>query len=174
MCGFSPNGSFIFAGSSDHSIYVWRWDVQKKVRTVHCSRQERVALFYAFALRKLVSMWRNSHASVLQDRDAVSMESSGVEIPQRGIDIVDIEGAAERKPSQIGRLTGHADDVHLLSVSPDGERVITGSKDGTVRVGSPFPVQPACQPACRYICSLRCLSLIVVQCCVKSMEIVGN
>lgn len=81
-------------------------------------------------------MLRDSHASVMQDHDPVSMDSSGVGTSQRDMDIVDIEGAAGRKPTQNGRLSGHADDVHLLSVSPDGERVITGSKDGTVRVRS--------------------------------------
>jgi hypothetical protein len=36
--------------------------------------------------------------------------------------------------SEAGRFSGHTDEVTDLAVSPDGTRVVSGSKDGTVRV----------------------------------------
>eukprot|EP00884_Botryococcus_braunii_P018016 jgi/Botrbrau1/4899/Bobra.118_1s0013.1 len=97
VCSFSPDGRYVFAGASDHTIHVWQWDLEKKDDVVMID---------------------------VDDTEVIRLGEAG---------IIDMEEAARRKLTLLGRLSGHTGEVHLLSVSPDGEQLITGSKDGTVR-----------------------------------------
>lgn len=109
MCGFSPDGSHIVAGSNDCHIYVWFWDI-------------------AAALDKGKAAAKQGMYNVT-DEDAAARNLAST-VPQAAL--------AEHWPEvqEVCRLGGHVNDVLLLQFSHDGQCIATGSKDGTVRVSS--------------------------------------
>lgn len=107
VCGFSPDGSHIVAGSNDCHIYAWFWDI-------------------ASAMDKGKGAAKQGTYNVCDEEEAArNLAPSVAQAP-----------AAEGWPEtqEVCRLGGHVNDVLLLQFSHDGTCVATGSKDGTVRV----------------------------------------
>lgn len=107
MCGFSPDGSHIVAGSNDCHIYAWFWDI-------------------ASAADKGKAAAKLGFYNVVSEQDAArNLEPAAA---------VDLEAADWPEPQEVCRLGGHVNDVLLLQFSHDGQSIATGSKDGTMRV----------------------------------------
>ena len=107
VCGFSPDGAHIVAGSNDCHIYAWFWDI-------------------ASAMDKGKGAAKQATYNVAdEDEAARNLASARMPVP-----------AAEDWPEvqEVCRLGGHVNDVLLLQFSHDGQSIATGSKDGTVRV----------------------------------------
>lgn len=107
MCGFSPDGSHIVAGSNDCHIYAWFWDI-------------------AAAADKGKAAAKQAFYNVVSQQDAArNLEPAAA---------IDLEAADWPEAQEVCRLGGHVNDVVLLQFSHDGQSVATGSKDGTMRV----------------------------------------
>lgn len=113
VCGFSPDGSHIVAGSNDCHIYAWFWDI-------------------ASAADKGKAAAKQGFYNVMSEEDAVRNLSPAA--------AVDLEAGDWPEPQETCRLGGHVNDVLLLQFSHDGHSIATGSKDGTMRVSTPFPL----------------------------------
>lgn len=106
MCGFSPDGSHIVAGSNDCHIYAWFWDI---AATADKGKAAAKQAFY----------------NVASQQDAArNLEPAAA---------IDLEAADWPEPQEVCRLGGHVNDVLLLQFSHDGQCIATGSKDGTMR-----------------------------------------
>lgn len=107
VCGFSPDGSHIVAGSNDCHIYAWFWDI-------------------AAAADKGKAAAKQAFYNVVSQQDAArNLEPAAA---------IDLEAADWPEPQEVCRLGGHVNDVLLLQFSHDGQCIATGSKDGTMRV----------------------------------------
>ena len=113
VCGFSPDGSHIVAGSNDCHIYAWFWDI-------------------ASAADKGKAAARQGFYNVVSEEDAARNLAPAA--------AVDLEAGDWPEPQETCRLGGHVNDVLLLQFSHDGHSIATGSKDGTMRVRPPPPV----------------------------------
>ncbi|KAL3137809.1 hypothetical protein ABBQ38_005065 [Trebouxia sp. C0009 RCD-2024] len=106
VCGFSPDGSHIVAGSNDCHIYAWFWDI-------------------ASAADKGKAATKQGFYNVVSEQDAArNLEPAAA---------VDLQAADWPDPQEVCRLGGHVNDVLLLQFSHDGQSIATGSKDGTMR-----------------------------------------
>ena len=117
VCGFSPDGSHIVAGSNDCHIYAWFWDI-------------------ASAADKGKAAAKQGFYNVVSEEDAARNLAPAA--------AVDLEAGDWPEPQETCRLGGHVNDVLLLQFSHDGHSIATGSKDGTMRVSPPshFPLLP--------------------------------
>jgi WD40 repeat protein len=113
VCGFSPDGSHIVAGSNDCHIYAWFWDI-------------------ASAADKGKAAAKQGFYNVVSEEDAARNLAPAA--------AVDLEAGDWPEPQETCRLGGHVNDVLLLQFSHDGHSIATGSKDGTMRVSTPFPL----------------------------------
>ena len=111
VCGFSPDGSHIVAGSNDCHIYAWFWDI-------------------AAAADKGKAAAKQGFYNVFSQQDA----ARNLEPPAA----VELEASDWPEPQEVCRLGGHVNDVLLLQFSHDGQSIATGSKDGTMRVNLMF------------------------------------
>lgn len=112
VCGFSPDGSHIVAGSNDCHIYAWFWDI-------------------ASAADKGKAAAKQGFYNVVSEEDAARNLAPAA--------AVDLEADDWPEPQETCRLGGHVNDVLLLQFSHDGHSFATGSKDGTMRVSPPPP-----------------------------------
>lgn len=109
VCGFSPDGSHIVAGSSDCHIYAWFWDI-------------------AAVADKGKAAAKQGFYNVVSEEDAARNLAPAA--------AVDLEAVDWPEPQETCRLGGHVNDVLLLQFSHDGQSIATGSKDGTMRVST--------------------------------------
>ncbi|KAL0024726.1 hypothetical protein WJX77_011758 [Trebouxia sp. C0004] len=107
VCGFSPDGSHIVAGSNDCHIYAWFWDIASAADKGKAAAKQG---FY----------------------NVVSEEDAGRNLAPAAA--VDLEAGDWPEPQETCRLGGHVNDVLLLQFSHDGHSIATGSKDGTMRI----------------------------------------
>jgi WD40 repeat protein/serine/threonine protein kinase len=83
----------------------------------------------------LTSIPGTSHRGWFVDVDsAFSPDSSRIAVRRAGDRDVDIRDA--RTGDLVYRLSGHADEIMQSSFSPDGRRILTSSRDGSVRIWS--------------------------------------
>jgi WD40 repeat protein len=115
VCGFSPDGSHIVAGSNDCHIYAWFWDI-------------------ASAADKGKAAAKQGFYNVVSEEDAARNLAPPA--------AVDLEAGDWPEPQETCRLGGHVNDVLLLQFSHDGHSIATGSKDGTMRVSPHSPPLP--------------------------------
>ena len=109
VCSFSPDSTYIAAGSNDSCVYVWHWEAlgsAQQSSTLGPVKQR----FYG--KETLESMSREEAAAVRLK-------------PQQWA-----------QPQEVCRLTGHAGPVMMLQFSHDGAGLATGSKDGSLQVSS--------------------------------------
>lgn len=61
--------------------------------------------------------------------------------------------------TQIAQLTGHRDRVLYLAMSPDGERIVTGAGDETLRFWEVFTKPRSRKVSClTYLLEEKCIS----------------
>ena len=109
VCGFSPDGSHIVAGSNDCHLYAWHWDI-------------------AAAADKGKGAAKQGFYNVVSEEDAARNMAPAA--------AADLEAVDWPEPQETCRLGGHVNDVLLLQFSHDGQSIATGSKDGTMRVSA--------------------------------------
>lgn len=113
VCGFSPDGGHVVAGSNDCHIYAWFWDIASAVDKGKAAAKQ------------------GTYNVTDEDAAARNLAPAATQAPPFE-DWPDVQ--------EVCRLGGHVNDVLLLQFSHDGLSIATGSKDGTVRVR--LAVQP--------------------------------
>ena len=125
--GFSPDGRFMVTTStSDPDTNARLWDVAtgKQIRrfAMDDDNDERYNVTaVALSLDGRLGLTWGFSSGINQ------MVFEGANTPR-------LWDATSEKNREIGRLTGHSDDVFAAAFSPDARFVVTGSKDGTTRL----------------------------------------
>jgi len=156
---FSKSGRYLASSGADETVRVWDFSLGRPVGTFSEQRVHRVAfspdersLVCALADRTL-RMWsltdKVDRGSLFHnDRETsyqtgfwnVQFSSSGKELlcaDSRAVFVLDMNRrSATTSPS--GILQGHDDCVLSVAVSPDGDHILSASRDGTIRRWSPI------------------------------------
>jgi hypothetical protein len=142
---FSSDGKLLASASDDGVIRVWDWRSGRLVNsagaggpaldvrfshdgTMLVSTSEgRVRIFRVAGLQRLGEIQHGARAF------SAVFVSGDKEVATSGVDgVVRIWSVADR--TMIRELTGHKDAVRSLDSTPDGARLISGSRDNTARV----------------------------------------
>ncbi|MHA2110874.1 MAG: WD40 domain-containing protein [Candidatus Hodarchaeales archaeon] len=102
---FSPDGQSLVSGGQDHNVFLWKLATQQKITLIKDSR------------------WITS----------VVISPTGELIAAAGwsskIYVWNLEGQVFR-----AAMSNHTDAIHSLAFSPDGTKLVSGSKDKTVKL----------------------------------------
>ena len=104
---FSPDGKRIVSGSADQTAKVW--DAEKRPGTPHPQ----------YGRRSIIA-WRTAPTATTDRRPAAMTGRRRCGTPSTG--------------QELFALKGHKDWVCSVAFSPDGKRIVTGSKDRTAKV----------------------------------------
>jgi WD40 repeat protein len=122
---FSPESDLLAYASEEHAIRVWR--TQNAFTEVETTRPGRRNALY--------------QTRAIDTGACLPLGVAWIKGPQRSRIVAGcsdhtlrIVGPAGNQPMT---LTGHADWVYAVAVSPDGSRIATGDGDGTVRLWGP-------------------------------------
>jgi len=119
---YSPDGRRIVSGSRDHTARMWDADSGAKLAVFRGHKADVTSVSYSPDGRRIVS------------------GSGGAFLNDIAIRVWDARTTlwARLRSAVIGRtlavLRGHFIDVNSVSYSPDGQRIVSGSEDHTVRV----------------------------------------
>ncbi|KAL3312241.1 hypothetical protein Ciccas_009170 [Cichlidogyrus casuarinus] len=165
---FSPDGRLIASASFDHSVKIWEGRTGKFLATMYGHVSEVYLVAWSADSRLLVSGSKDSTVKLwtmkevrrwTQDQLVGGQEAkllaNGTKFKRLPLEpIVTADNAVPKKKQRpsTGRgpfqgkrhllhdLPGHADAVFALDWSPDGQRVVSGSKDRMVKMSvSPDP-----------------------------------
>ena len=154
---FSPDGTFLASGATDHVIQLWDWETKRRIGSWEVEGSGRflpvafspdgarlVAGFddstvrlWDVATRKEVATLRGhiGHInSVSFSPDGAFLASAGSFSTASGADDLTIRLWDAATLEEVGTLRGHEDRVMSLAFSRDGATLVSGSLDGTVRL----------------------------------------
>ena len=110
---WSPDGRVLASGGMDGRVLLWDPVAGERLRTLLGPDRNREVFSLAWS----------------PDGGYLLVGFSGV------VRIYDLASGEESD-----RLEGHQGVIFTLEVAPDGQRIITGGSDGTIRVWAPRPV----------------------------------
>lgn len=163
VCGlaYSPDKSMLASGSNDNTVRIWQGTETVPVHTLIEHTSAVKALAWCPASQKLLAtgggtadrqicFWNAAYGSLQNKIDTGSQVSSLV-WSLNTKEIVSGHGYSQNQltvwkyPSmtRIAELTGHADRVLQLSMSPDGSTVMSLGADESLRLWKIFDVEPA-------------------------------
>jgi WD40 repeat protein/nucleoside phosphorylase len=148
---WSPDGTRIASGSSDHTVQVWDASNEQKVFSYRGHKEVYALVWAPYAMRVLsggregeIQEWDipgkckvftyQGHTDAIY---ALAFSPDGTRIASASWDrTVRIWDAATRQ--SILTFNGHSDWVKTLSWSPDGTRIASGGSDKTVQIWDAF------------------------------------
>jgi hypothetical protein len=151
VCGFSPDGTHIVAGGNDCSVYIWQWALPAEQQQPPAG-----APAVAAGLRSPPAVGASGRQRQEREQGAGAPHQAAPSRAADGGEPAEDAGSAQGgeqppggspqggdaapwpQPRELCQLRGHRNDVVLLQFSHGGDRVATGSKDGTVRVSALF------------------------------------
>lgn len=158
VCGlkWSPDNQYLASGGNDNRLYVWNLHSLNPVQ----SYSEHMAAVKAIAWSphhhgllasgggtadRCIRFWNTLTAQPLQSVDTGS-QVCNLAWSKHSSELVSTHGYSQNQilvwkyPSltQVAKLTGHSYRVLYLALSPDGEAIVTGAGDETLRFWNVF------------------------------------
>ncbi len=144
--GFSPDGKRIVTGNSDNTVRVWDAGTGRELLVLkgHAAQVRSVA--YSPDGKRILSGGEDKTARVwdaenAQEIPTLNTRINGLAYSPDGKRIATVHGDERtaqlwdpRSTQPLLVLRGHTDWVWRVAFSPDGQRIVTGSKDRTARV----------------------------------------
>ncbi len=159
---FSPDGSLLAGGGTNHSIYLWDVQTGDIVKTLRGHANFIRALAFSPDGKVLASgsndfsvrLWDVAHGQVLDilryhthQLWAVVISGDGEVMASGGSDgMVCLWDLGSSQHIRLNRvLDGYTEPIYALALSPDGKRLATGESNGVVRIRDvehlPGPIQ---------------------------------
>lgn len=160
--GFSPNGEYVAAGTSEGAIYIWHTDSQKPAHVIeahqHTIRQltfaqsgavegEQHLVLASASEDRSVGLWflnpqGQLHRHIrLSHPEQEALVAVGLHPDGQRVISVDIDGSVfiwdvheQREPQLVHHFATAFTRIRLVAFSPDGQTVVIGHRDGTVRL----------------------------------------
>ncbi|KAF9174643.1 hypothetical protein BGX21_011381, partial [Mortierella sp. AD011] len=120
---YSPDGDTYAVALEDGSINIYVATSWRKIYTLRGHDKEITSLVYSATSDRIVTGSLDGTARLWEIKVPVNGDLNGAGGPWNTKDV---------KPIQV--LEGHQKDVNSVSFSPEGDRIATGSKDGTIRL----------------------------------------
>ena len=144
---FSPDGEIIAAASTDNKITLWKKDGsflitlaghEKTIDNIHFTRDSEKIV--SASLNGKIKIWRVSDGKLLKFLDNRTSGIINISPDEKTIISVDpdkdniIKLLRVSDESLIRNLNGHEDSVTSVSFSPDGETIVSSSRDKTIKI----------------------------------------
>lgn len=158
VCGlkWSPDNQYLASGGNDNRLYVWNLHSLSPVQTY----TEHVAAVKAIAWSphhhgllasgggtadRCIRFWNTLTGQPMQSVDTNS-QVCNLAWSKHSSELVSTHGYSQNQIlvwkypslSQVAKLTGHSTRVLYLAMSPDGEAIVTGAGDETLRFWNVF------------------------------------
>jgi cell division cycle 20-like protein 1 (cofactor of APC complex) len=158
VCGlkWSPDGQFLASGGNDNKLFVWSGAANTPMQTY----TEHLAAVKAIAWSphhhgllasgggtadRYIRFWNTLTGQPMQSVDTGS-QVCNLAWSKHASELVSTHGYSQNQilvwkyPSlvQVAKLTGHSYRVLYLAMSPDGEAIVTGAGDETLRFWNVF------------------------------------
>lgn len=162
VCGlkWSPNGSLLASGGNDNKAYIWnaKKQVPELTITQHHSavkaltwspHQQHFLLTGGGYIDKKIRVWNTISMNMVSEIDAESQvcnllfsKNSNEFVSTHGLtgnQIILWDFASMKKTCVIDGPQSHSERVLYLSGSPDGQTIVTGASDETLKFWNIFP-----------------------------------
>ncbi len=147
---FSPDGSILATSSYDRLIKLWDVDSGAELRTL----KDHIDAVYALAFTpdgkwllsgaadRSLKIWNVSSgerlytvSDPLEGINAITIHPSGKRVAAGGLDrTIRIWELGEKEGTLLRSLIAHEGPILQIAFSPDGEKLVTASTDGTIKV----------------------------------------
>ena len=147
---FSPDGSILATSSYDRLIKLWDVDSGKELRTL----KDHIDAVYSLAFTpdgkwllsgaadRSLKIWDVSSgerlytvSDPLEGINAITIHPSGKRVAAGGLDrTIRIWELGEKEGKLLRSLIAHEGPILQIAFSPDGEKLVTASTDGTIKV----------------------------------------
>ena len=147
---FSPDGSILATSSYDRLIKLWDVDSGKELRTL----KDHIDAVYSLAFTpdgkwllsgaadRSLKIWDVSSgerlyavSDPLEGINAITIHPSGKRVAASGLDrTIRIWELGEKEGRLLRSLIAHEGPILQIAFSPDGEKLVTASTDGTIKV----------------------------------------
>lgn len=144
---YSPDGTKLATASGDRSAALWDVETGKRFFYLQGHREETACIAFSPDSARVVTgayddtavLWEVASGKRLglaarhgTDIYAVAFTPDGRVVTGERQDLIQLSDPATG--TTVRQFIGHMADVHSLGVSPDGRVLLSGSKDGTVRL----------------------------------------
>ncbi|XP_050663853.1 fizzy-related protein homolog [Leptidea sinapis] len=163
VCGlkWSPDGQSLASGGNDNKLFVWTMHSTSPVQTysAHVAAVKAIAwsphqhgllASGGGTADRCIRFWNTLTSQVMQCVDTGS-QVCNLAWSKHSSELVSTHGYSQNQilvwkyPSltQVAKLTGHSYRVLYLALSPDGEAIVTGAGDETLRFWNVFSKTPS-------------------------------
>ena len=142
---YSPDGKTIVSGSVDGTAKIWDAQTGREERTLQKSQSTIGAVVFSPDGKRLLTvsgdvanLWNVGDGRLLREfkgfSDPVCFSPDGKFVLTALSDTANAEVRDVETGRRVLLLKGHSQEVWSVSFSPDGKRLLTGSRDGTAKL----------------------------------------